>query len=331
MAEPGKIVVRGPNWIGDQVMALPFYRELRATYPSSHLTLLCPPTVASVPTDTLFDETIRIDHALRRTARGVWLLSRQLAGGNFDLSISLPASFGSALPFFLARIPNRVGFDSDGSGVLLTDSLRWQGVLAREHKSRLYLDLISFLRGHTVPFLPFPSVRPSPKRERQIIIAPGASISLRVWPYFEKLIVALREAHPELRLIAVGSEAEKGWHPFLSTYRSENLVDRIGTTTLEQLRDLCAGSVLVVANDSGVAHIAGTLAATPTLVLFGPGDPNYIRPLGPFVHGIAPTGLACSPCESSHCRAPFGYQRCLRDISVSDVMQGINDLLGKSG
>ena len=239
MAEPQKIVVRGPNWIGDQVMALPFYRALRASYPTAHLTLLCPPSVASVPLDTSFDDTIRIERALRRTVRGVWLLSRQLAARTFDLSISLPASVGSALPFFLAGIPNRVGFDSDGSGVLLTESLRWprpDRISAREHKSRLYLDLLSFLRGRLVNFLPLPPVEPFSNREDQIIIAPGASISLRVWPYFEKMMLALREAYPETRLVVVGSEAEKGWHPVLSANKGEKLIDRIGTTTLEQLR-----------------------------------------------------------------------------------------------
>jgi ADP-heptose:LPS heptosyltransferase len=67
----------------------------------------------------------------------------------------------------------------------------------------------------------------------------------------------------------------------------------------------CAG---VVANDSGVAHLAGLLGL-PVLVLFGPTDPVVWTPLGPRVSTL---------------RAPDGQ---LARLAPDEVWQGIVSLL----
>ena len=67
---------------------------------------------------------------------------------------------------------------------------------------------------------------------------------------------------------------------FLKNVSDPGVEDWIERTTLPELVSLCRRASLVIANDSGVAHLAATLAGASTLVLFGPGDPDYIRPLG---------------------------------------------------
>ena len=49
--------------------------------------------------------------------------------------------------------------------------------------------------------------------------------------------------------------------------------------SLGELYELLSSSSLYIGNDSGVSHIAG-LSGTPTIVLFGPTDPNIWKPLG---------------------------------------------------
>lgn len=48
MPTPQKILVRAPNWIGDQILAYPFFHHLRAGYPGAQITAVCQPWVASV-------------------------------------------------------------------------------------------------------------------------------------------------------------------------------------------------------------------------------------------------------------------------------------------
>jgi len=97
--------------------------------------------------------------------------------------------------------------------------------------------------------------------------------------------------------------------------------DKIGTTSLQDLVQICSKAKRGLANDSGVAHVSASLAQAPTLVIFGPGDPRYVFPQGPRVMTLTPPSeIHCSPCEKSYCRAPLGYARCLKEISVNTVL-----------
>jgi len=58
----------------------------------------------------------------------------------------------------------------------------------------------------------------------------------------------------------------------------------------------------------------------------GPGDPIYIAPEGARVSVCRVDFLRCSPCESARCLAPYGYQQCLKLLSVSCVLAAIDGL-----
>lgn len=309
MPVPQRILVRAPNWIGDQVMAIPFYRGLRAKYRDAQITLLAKPVVLGLDTGVRFEGKI----ALPQNAKA-------LRECQFDLAITLPASFSSALLLRLARIPRRIGFAEPAARWLLTESLPWRGRGAGRHKSDLYLDLLRKLggapaKGHQETL--------GKLREKVLVLAPGASIRLREWPYFPELTRRLRERYPDYSVVVVGSEADRAWEK-LTEHGAQSL---IGKTSLGELRELCAKAAAVVANDSGVAHLAATLGEAPTVVLFGPGDPDYIRPQGARVFDARAQNVLCSPCESARCRAPYGYQKCLKDLPVEMVLEQVAEAL----
>ena len=56
--KPPTILVRAPNWIGDQVLAFPFFHHLRKAYPKAHIAAVCVPWVENVQFKTLVDEVI---------------------------------------------------------------------------------------------------------------------------------------------------------------------------------------------------------------------------------------------------------------------------------
>jgi heptosyltransferase-2 len=315
MSDPRNILVRAPNWIGDQVMAFPFYRALRTLYPQARISLLAVPAVAGVPDPIAFAEKIAITPALRRHP---WKLGRNLREKKFDLAISLAASASSALTLFAARIPRRLGYGEALARVFLTEPRVWRGRTTGEHKAQLYLDLVA--PGLTPQWDPLDL-----PRERRIVVAPAASIALREWPYFAELLRGLHACYPQHTIVLVGSPADRRFAATLG--QLPGVEDRIGTTSLAELTDLLARASLVVANDSGIAHLAATLAGARTLVLFGPGDPQYVRQLGDRAIALRAADVACSPCESARCAAPYGYQKCLRSLGADAVLQAAAAIL----
>ncbi len=297
-------MVRGPNWIGDHIMAEGFYRGLRKLYAGHHISLVsrvAAPELGFVAWDEY-------------TPLGKGPLESEPR--NFDLAITLVASVSAAVHLWRSGAKVRIGYAESVASLFLTDSLQWPGRIAGKHKRELYGDLLCWLGGH--PETASAELEPAVPQKR-VIIAPGASIGLREWPYFPELMGELNACFPDWEIVVVGSADQAHWS---SRFRrlGFKLDDKIGKTSLGELTSLLGKGGIVICNDSGVAHLAA-LCGNPVLVLFGPGDPRYVSPGGQHVSIIRNPDLSCSPCESARCRAPFGYQRCLRSISVEAVME----------
>jgi ADP-heptose:LPS heptosyltransferase len=80
---------------------------------------------------------------------------------------------------------------------------------------------------------------------------------------------------------------------------------------------------VVVANDSGPAHLAGAVG-TPVVVFFGPTDPGRTAPAGS-PSRILDRYVFCSPCFRERC--PYGHE-CMREITVETALAAVESLLG---
>src|SRR5215831_3635181 len=112
---PSRLVI-APNWIGDSVMAIPFVRALRRKFPGDRLAVLARPGPAAI-----YRAESSADTVLARTHFPTDALTLRTRG--FDEAWLLPHSFRAALLSFAAGIPERIGFDSDRRGFLLTVSV----------------------------------------------------------------------------------------------------------------------------------------------------------------------------------------------------------------
>ncbi len=135
-ARRSRIVV-APNWLGDCVMTLPVLRAIRRAYPEDSLSVLARENFAG-----LFLAEGSAETVLPRSG----LLSdvRRLRAGGFAEAWLLPNSFRSALAPWLAGIPERIGYDTDFRGRLLTRGLKEPR--RTEHQLRDY-DALLRLRG----------------------------------------------------------------------------------------------------------------------------------------------------------------------------------------
>jgi len=118
-----KILIRGVNWIGDAVLTTPAIRAIRKTFRDSHITLLVKPRVAE-----LFEENPDINEIILyedrfNTIIGKLKLAKILRTKRFDMAILLQNAFDAALIAWLSGIPNRIGYDRDFRGFLLTKAI----------------------------------------------------------------------------------------------------------------------------------------------------------------------------------------------------------------
>ncbi len=319
---PERILVRSPNWIGDYVMALDFFRGLRQHFSDAEITLAGPSSLEGIVDAALFDQFVGLSERERTILGGarVW---RSFRSQGFDLGVVLPASVSAALLMALSGAKKRVGYSEPLSRRLLTEGLPWRGRSSGRHKAELYRQL-----------LPLVGARPA---ERSVkagarstagsywVLAPGASISLRQWPWFVELARQLRLQFPSLSIRVVGAASDLHWESRFSALNDAGVESFIGLTTLPELVALCAGARAVVSNDSGTAHLASEFSSVPTVVLFGPGDPAYVLPEG--ARFVRADSVPCSPCESAVCRGGYGYQACLKQLPVEAVVSELRKLI----
>jgi len=166
-----KILVRAPNWIGDQVMAYPFFHFLRKRYPTARIVSVCVPWVQDIQFRNLVDQVLVVQPPLAHE-RNLWSRFKSLeraaaqirAEGPWDLGISLPNSFGAAWLLWRSGAKRRRGYALEGRGVLLNEPISWpresrmqataeSGVTFMRHRTQAYADLLADDQG------PAPDVR----------------------------------------------------------------------------------------------------------------------------------------------------------------------------
>ncbi|MEQ8956003.1 MAG: lipopolysaccharide heptosyltransferase II, partial [Gammaproteobacteria bacterium] len=122
-ASAEKILVIGPAWIGDMVMAQSMFILLKGQYPGCEITVMAPawtePLLARMPE---VDATLDLPFKHGELALGARRkLGRSLKTRAFTRAIVLPNSFKSALVPFHAGIPVRSGWRGEMRKLLLTD------------------------------------------------------------------------------------------------------------------------------------------------------------------------------------------------------------------
>ena len=138
-----------------------------------------------------------------------------------------------------------------------------------------------------------------------VCIHPGARLYTRRWPPDYFAAVAKDIVARGLRVVLTGSGEEA-----LVTRRvarelpSSSFVDLAGQTSLGVLAALLRHARLLVANDTGVSHVAAALRVPSVVVCCG-ADPQRFAPLDHALHEVLHHPVTCRPCAHVHC--PIGH------------------------
>ncbi len=132
----------------------------------------------------------------------------------------------------------------------------------------------------------------TPKENKKTVLISAQSISLlRVWPsaYFTRIAIDLSERG--VRVIYIGlSGLPKAQEEFVKSKG----VSFLGNTNAQDAAVLMAGSNLLIANDSGMAHLAGTLGLS-TIAVCGASSGKVALGYYPSVE-IVQSNKECSGC-----------------------------------
>lgn len=336
------ILVVGPSWVGDMVMAQTLFICLKQQHPDCNIDVLAPDW--SRP---LLERMPEVRQALGfPLGHGVFDLStrrsigRQLKG-QYDQAILLPNSLKSALTPFFAGIPKRTGWKGEMRYGLLND-------LRTLDKQRypLMIERFMALAYDKDAELPTPYPRPNLVVEDDsrdaalqafglgteqpvLALCPGAEFGeAKRWPAAHYAVVADHMIRQGWQVWIFGSAKDR---PGGDEIRNalipglrEEVTNLAGETSMAQAIDLmsCAGAA--VSNDSGLMHVAAALAI-PLVAVYGSTSPEFTPPLAEQV-AIVRTGIDCSPCFERTCR--FGHYDCLRLLRPQMVLDALEQLVG---
>lgn len=319
------------------VMAQSLFMDLRRRYPEAALDVIAPrwsmPLLARMP-EVRRSFGLEAGHGELKL-RERYRLGRELRAQAYDRAIVLPRSFKAALVPYWARIPQRTGYRGELRYGLINDVRTMGPELDQTVKRFVALGLprAEFWRERP---LPQPALRVDAGNlqrlrerfglaaDRPVIgIMPGAEYGpAKQWPpeYFAELLRRLAQHGIDAWIFGSGKEAAL----------AESIVSQsggagrnlCGQTRLEDAVDLISAVTLAVSNDSGLMHIAAAVRR-PVLALYGSSSPAFTPPLSDRAV-VFYRAIECSPCFRREC--PYGHYRCLREITVDDVMSAVRRL-----
>jgi heptosyltransferase-2 len=339
---PGRILVRGVNWVGDAVMSLPALAALINACPEAHIDVLARPWVAEIYAMQPGVRQVLIinERQQHKGLEGIINLGRQLKSGAYEWAVLLQNAFKAAFLAWAGNIPVRLGYNRDARRLLLTHPVPCPPALRRVHETAYYLNILhqAGLAPAPDPAGHMPCLHLSDeaknkaddflrrqKGQRLLGLAPGAAFGpAKCWPAENFAASALRLARKyDMAVLIFGSVKEAGSAVIVKKgLEGIPVFDLCGRTNLALALALLARLDLLLTNDSGLMHGAAALG-TPTLAVFGSTNPLTTRPLGPNVK-ILRKDFACSPCLKPVCPRDMG---CFKAVSPQEVVEAGEILL----
>ncbi len=349
-----RILVRGPNWLGDAVMCEPALRGLRRLFPDAQIALLVKPAVADLfAGHPALTRVLTYDTKGRHAGLlGKWALAGQLRRQHFDLAVLFQNAFEAAFLTFLAGVPRRYGYATDGRSLLLSDPVAAPDRRTLVHQVRYYWDLLKPLGIMGDPSAPelvvFPEEEQAIARRftqggltpTDVIVGinPGSTygqakrwLPERFAEVTERLCRTIRESRGQhVSVVIFGAKGEERLGQEIAARLSSRTLVLSGATTIRELMAAVKRCAVLLTNDTGPMHIASAFQV-PVVAIFGPTDWRTTSPFGS-AHTIVRQPVDCAPCLLRDC--PIDH-RCMTGVTVDQVQEAatkqLPGLFGVSG
>lgn len=336
------VLIVGPAWVGDMVMAQTLFKLLREQNPKLAIDVLAPawslPLLARMPE---VRRAIAMPLGHGKLELGVrYRLGRELRAARYDQAILLPNSFKSALTPWFAGIPKRTGWRGEMRYSLLNDRRRLDKqrypLMVQRFAALAYSD------GTELPAqLPHPALIVDEVERARLLhqhglhgsrpllaLCPGAEFGpSKRWPAAHYAATAATMIERGWRVALFGSANDRAVAEeiiaLMPASATANVANLAGTTKLEEAIDLLAAATAVVSNDSGLMHIAAAVGR-PLVVVYGSTSPVFTPPLAEQVK-ILQLPVDCGPCFQREC--PLAHHKCMQELAPSRVLAALQQLL----
>jgi len=326
-----KILVVGPSWIGDTLLAQPLFSLLHAGHRGLVLDVLAP--AWTLP---LLERMPEVRRGLASPFRhgelglgGRRRLAREVRGEGYDQAIVLPNTFKSALVPYWAGIPRRTGYRGEMRWGLLND-VRRPPPRALPSLARRYAALAADAGASPPQSLPGVRLRVDEasrlatlrrlgleESQSAVALCPGAEYGpAKRWPVEHFAGLARELSARACATWIIGSERDAPLGEAIAHAAGAGCINLCGRTTLAEAIETLASARLVVSNDSGLMHVAAAVGR-PLVALYGSSSPAYTPPLAPDAQVIR-LDLPCSPCFKREC--PLHHFNCMRQITPAMVL-----------
>lgn len=329
--QPKNILIIGPSWVGDMVMAQSLFIFLKQQHPNSSIDVLAPawskPLLAAMPE---VNQAIEMPLGHGKLGLGErFRLGQSLQVANYDWSITLPNSWKSALVPFAAKITKRSGYKGEMRYGLLND-------IHHLDKKKLSMTVQRFVALASDGFIaldqcPKPVLSVDNNEAKSVaekyqiqndmpslVLCPGAEYGpAKCWPaeHFAKLAQHFMQLG--WQVILLGSEKDQATSSTISNQLNHlNCYDLAGKTSLHEAILLLSSANYVVSNDSGLMHIAAAVNS-PVIAIYGSSNPKFTPPLNEQSQ-IATLNLDCSPCFKREC--PLEHLNCLNTLEPKYII-----------
>ncbi|HEY0039879.1 MAG TPA: glycosyltransferase family 9 protein [Flavisolibacter sp.] len=315
-----KILVRLPNWLGDMVMSVGVIHQLPHFFTGAEVSVIAKKGIHELLD---FFPSVKHKFVFNRDeydgVRGLWKFGREIRRTEkFDLFISLPDSFSSALMGYATGTKKRIGYKKEGRNLLLTNAYDKP---RRIHRVDEYVQLLEAYTGKERSAVNVSLKHSFAKKENIVVNINSEASSRRLTPAKAIEIISAVRNQEKANIILIGGQKEKAFvDEVLQQLPVKQGIESVaGKTSLKGLVELLASAKLLLSTDSGPAHLANALG-TETIVLFGAGNENNTAPYGKDKLAVIRLGkLSCEPCTKNVC-IQFGTPQCLELLETGAIL-----------
>jgi ADP-heptose:LPS heptosyltransferase len=162
--------------------------------------------------------------------------------------------------------------------------------------------------------------------DRYVVLHPGTSVPARAWPAHRWREACALLTAQGWRVVVTGTEAEAG---LTASVAATQAVDLGGRTTLPELAAVLDRADVVVAGNTGPAHLAAAVG-TPVVSLFAPTVPaSRWAPWGVDTVLLGDQHAPCRDTRATVCPVPGHH--CLTDVRAEEVLAAVEQLGGPGG
>lgn len=352
-ARPRRVLLVAASGLGDLVGGVgPLVARLAQARPAVSVDLLTTQPEAAAFFGRRVRRVIPLDRAWMsgagRMLAALWRAAGDLReAGPYDAAVvTFPSGhWATSILAWLSGAPRRVGYAyPEGAARRARRGLTVVAECAASHMAERNLALAALAAPEATFDAPADPSAGQPERPpadgRAVAFHAGGSAAepFKRWPVESFAVLGRLFAARGYRVFLLGGEADRAAARRLAEALGSAAVDCTRGLRLAETAGILARCRLLVANDTGLAHLAAALGV-PVVAVFGPTDERRFAP-----RGAAPADgretpvrvvsrpLACRPCYTAPTPRRFfcSHERpraCLEDLPPEDVFAAARDLL----